>query len=553
MDAAKDNNNTPNLRPRIGRRPRPLSTSTPAPRKKTPARKRKISETEEEERTVKQRFGGGEEKGKEKMISRSPSPARKEDAARGDGGAAAAATVAAPAQPTAAPAQPAAAAAQPAAAPSQPATATAQPMAAPSQPATTPAQPEAALPKSPDGFDKLMDFFNKKLDEKFDDMKNQMDRRFNNVNDAVEKLNSEAIKTNNALSAATAQAVANKTEISNIKKKLCSMERDGSENLDRRVSEAITRHMNEVKEQASPSNVTRELDRVAKELDKIKAVQAVQAINKNSITVSQPRERLLASTEDEERSYWTARRKLRCFPIAGNNTDDLWRNTQNFFENVLAIQPGDLQDGSIVDIKRITTGRRKNAVKDEVIVTFDSIHSRDIAASYAPNLADHRAANGANSAGIRLEIPDHLRGVFRTLERHGHNLKDTHKAGLRRSIKYDDTDLTLVLDACLPNSSDWFRVTYDDAVEQHKQKTQRHRGTNGALPAIADLSDRTSNHMIVDGVEMASMQGSSKTGPGGTGGWAGHGGAGPSSAGRNEVNSAFSRRKDAGGAAEECL
>lgn len=223
-----------------------------------------------------------------------------------------------------------------------------------------------------------------------------------------------------------------------------------------------------------PDSVAKEIDRVSKELDRMKAVQAVQTLasQNRGQQQQQPRMRLMGSTEDEERVFWNARKKIRCFPVPGRTQDELWHNTEQFFLNVLAIPEGELPPGAVLDVSRVHVGRRKNAIGDEVVISFDNITSRDIVSSYAPNLADYRRNNGGKAAGIRLEIPDHLRGVFRTLDRHGHTLKDRHGVGLRRNIKYNDTDMTLVMDACLPDSSDWFRVSYEDAVSEHRQRSR---------------------------------------------------------------------------------
>ena len=104
-------------------------------------------------------------------------------------------------------------------------------------------------------------------------MNEKMYKKLDAVNEAVEKLNTEANRTNYALSAATAQAVANKTEISGIKKKLISIEKNGIPDLDKKIAESIGRQLEEARNNAVPSNVNKELDRKkTKELDKIKAV-----------------------------------------------------------------------------------------------------------------------------------------------------------------------------------------------------------------------------------------------------------------------------------------
>lgn len=67
-------------------------------------------------------------------------------------------------------------------------------------------------------------------------------------------------------------------------------------------------------------------------------------------------------------------------------------------------------------------------------------------------------------AGLRLEIPDYLCGVFRVLERHAHQLKEKH-AYFKRSIKYDDINLSLVLDYCCREGGNWQRISYNEAAE----------------------------------------------------------------------------------------
>ena len=88
--------------------------------------------------------------------------------------------------------------------------------------------------------------------------------------------------------------------------------------------------------------------------------------------------------------------------------------------------------------------------------------------SYAPNLREWREKDGSSreSTGLRLEIPDHLVAVFKTLEKYGHFLRNKHKDGLRRHICFDDINMSLVMDFALPGEVVWNRAEYENAREE---------------------------------------------------------------------------------------
>ena len=113
-------------------------------------------------------------------------------------------------------------------------------------------------------------------------------------------------------------------------------------------------------------------------------------------------------------------------------------------------------------------GRKKRKIESEVIVRFTSVQVRDMVVSYAPNLRAWREQDGSGraAAGLRLEIPDHLMAVFKTLEKYGHYLKDKYKDGLRRHIRYDDYNMTLVIDYALPGEDKWARTDFETAREE---------------------------------------------------------------------------------------
>ena len=150
--------------------------------------------------------------------------------------------------------------------------------------------------------------------------------------------------------------------------------------------------------------------------------------------------------DDETRQYWAARKKIRCAPVPqGQDRNEFLSNADAFFADKLCIPYGELHQNTVIDVQR-EPGRKRNTTLHEAIITFDSVQTRDCVAPYASNLANN---SGAQRPSLRLEIPDYLCGVFRVLERYAHILKCQNPAFFRRSIKYDDVNLSLVLDYCV--------------------------------------------------------------------------------------------------------
>ena len=83
---------------------------------------------------------------------------------------------------------------------------------------------------------------------------------------------------------------------------------------------------------------------------------------------------------------------------------------------------------NIVQIEKVEQARRSR-VQNKVKVVFATSRERDLVQSYAANLAKQ-----GGRAGIRMEVPEHLRGLFKLFEAHGASLRKKFP-GLRRSIK----------------------------------------------------------------------------------------------------------------------
>ena len=78
----------------------------------------------------------------------------------------------------------------------------------------------------------------------------------------------------------------------------------------------------------------------------------------------------------------------------------------------MGIPRSELQHKHVVHVERVVAGKRSK-IKDEALVVFSSIKVRDMVGSYTSNLANWK--NAVPPINFRLEFPDHLAGVFRTM------------------------------------------------------------------------------------------------------------------------------------------
>ena len=72
---------------------------------------------------------------------------------------------------------------------------------------------------------------------------------------------------------------------------------------------------------------------------------------------------------------------------------------------------------------------------------------------------------------MRIEIAERL--YFKYLEKYGHALKAKHKAGFKRHIKLDDSNLCLYMDAFLPKVKEWMRIDVELAREDNARRTKK--------------------------------------------------------------------------------
>ena len=261
-------------------------------------------------------------------------------------------------------------------------------------------------------------------------------------------------------------------EIQELRNKLNEGSRGGS------IDGAVERALQKRGPFGGSDDVKEKLVKISQEIDRIKAVQSVAKRDDNRTQSTS------SGGEEEERRYWWARRAIRAWPIQGQATNDMWRNTGRFLEDKLAVPQGVIVENDVCDIRRLHSGRstRPKKIKDEVLIVFKDVATRDLVMSYAPNLASWR--NEPESVGVRLEVPCHLLGVFKTLEKYGHLVRTTHGENLKRHIKYDDRSMSLVIDVKFPDSEEWVRKTVDDVrCEMLSPVTTR-------TPATTDMPDQ---------------------------------------------------------------
>ena len=138
-------------------------------------------------------------------------------------------------------------------------------------------------------------------------------------------------------------------------------------------------------------------------------------------------------------------RSMRMWPVPeGDETAE--KAARDFITNILEV-PRITVARLRIDFVRRVSATRRSRVGEEVLVRFKDVGDRDAVQSYAPNLSK---MNG--KAGIRLEIPTHLRQTFRLLDSHGGEIKKKH-ALAKRSIRFDDSTNSLVLDVKISDLS----------------------------------------------------------------------------------------------------
>ena len=202
----------------------------------------------------------------------------------------------------------------------------------------------------------------------------------------------------------------------------------------------------------------------------------------NSSSISGP----ASGRMSQEDIYWQCRRSLRLWPVPGKDGPEISKSLRIYLRDHLHFSSAFLTDMGETSIKRIPTAPGAR-IKDEVVVIFSSTEVRDAIRRGARELA------GSPEAGIRLEVPRGLQPSLKALEAVSYSLKQKN-SNIRRSIKFDNASLDLVLDFNTdPDGSGvWRRVTAAQA-KQMRGKIGRPAGgaahiTDAELEGMMDTA-----------------------------------------------------------------
>ena len=213
---------------------------------------------------------------------------------------------------------------------------------------------------------------------------------------------------------------------------------------------------------AGIDNTNRRVDKL-REIDDSKLIRKVEQIVTKQIAGSKPNEGGLAGhafNNENEKDYLVCRRSARIWPVEGGG-DQLVDNVKNFLEKRMLV-PRQVVQGVQIEMVRKLEQPRRSKIHDEVLIRFANVHSRDVIQSYTPNLAEAKGL-----AGLRLELPDHLRGVFRQFEEHATALRCKY-GQVKRAIRFEDSEKTLCMDVKLERTG-WHRISHNELRTAQKK------------------------------------------------------------------------------------
>ena len=162
-----------------------------------------------------------------------------------------------------------------------------------------------------------------------------------------------------------------------------------------------------------------------------------------------------------EQSFLICRRSIRMWPVEKVHGTD--KAVDEFLRKVLI--PETVMEGLTVEKIEPISQPRRSKVVNEVTVRFATSQQRDAVQSYAYNLAQVQG-----KAGIWLEVPDFLRGLFRQYEEHSAELRAKFGT-VKRAIRFDDVALSLYMDVKL-DDTEWHRISAVEMATIHAKKKQ---------------------------------------------------------------------------------
>ena len=156
--------------------------------------------------------------------------------------------------------------------------------------------------------------------------------------------------------------------------------------------------------------------------------------------------------------YDESLRTIRIWPILGESQERIRQNLEDFLKNCLLQTSSEVE---LLGIERVTRVRNQPSqrIHNEVRVTMNRQWAREHIASKGRMLADYVDSENRPTAGIRMDIPDFLATDFRTLDRYGVRMRNTHGKLTKKYVKYDESNLSLILELRLPGDSAWMKIT----------------------------------------------------------------------------------------------
>lgn len=235
--------------------------------------------------------------------------------------------------------------------------------------------------------------------------------------------------------------------------------------------DARREEIRDIREKLRSVSQSEVMNTISKEMDKFKAVASAAAGN-GLAARAMPTTRREEYASEREKKYWIARRGMRCWPVPGTQ-GEIRRNAALFLKEKLEVEIN--LDEDVEFTRRVLTQGRRGQVNKEIIIRFNTVETRDAVAANARKLGRFVDAEGKPTAGIRMEIPEHLSGTYRELEDYGRDLKGIHGRGLKWQVRFDDKTLGFYLDVRMPGDEERLVVDIDMAREGRMATKEKRR------------------------------------------------------------------------------
>lgn len=239
------------------------------------------------------------------------------------------------------------------------------------------------------------------------------------------------------------------------------------EYLDRNLAKRIDEVLGPLKETVNV--ISNRIDGLAKEIEEVRQIAISNSGNNSNDKGTETRLTDASSSRSiqgrsgtdssfKDSEYERAKRTLRLWPVRGLNKEEMLNNLCCFLRDIMRSDP--IERSQIKSIKRTTAGRRSKA-HNVVEVEMDCSQTRDTINRCASNLAGAIDAKGNPTAGVMIEIPDHLVPDFNVLQRYGYMCRSRYGRSLKRNIRLCDEEKGVKLDIKFPWEDDWMKMSPD--------------------------------------------------------------------------------------------